>query len=135
MVLWNMLFDVFTYFSQRVGVTATLPDKVPYYLPVTGPQEWYYGGTVLFHNGRQLCSDLPNLWDLNPHQSVGLLLTASGDLHVFLDGRHAKKVAHGLRECQLTHSGYNNYILTYTILRDNDIGYTLYNIFDVQKCN
>ena len=25
-------------------------------------------------------------------------------------------------------------IITYTILRDNDIGYTLYNIFDVQKC-
>ena len=33
MVLWNMLFDVFTYFSQTVGVTATLPDEVPDYLP------------------------------------------------------------------------------------------------------
>ena len=50
-------------------------------------------GTELFHNGSVLCSDLPNLWDLSPHQSVGLLLTASGDLHVFLDGRHVKKVA------------------------------------------
>ena len=95
MVLWNMLFDVFTYFSQSVGVTATLPDEVPHYLPWSdsGPQEWYYDGTVLFHNGSVLCSDLPNLWDLSPHQSVGLLLTASGDLHVFLDGRHVKKVA------------------------------------------
>ena len=93
MVLWNMLFDVFTYFSQTVGVTATLPDKVPYSLPVTGPQEWYYEGTELFHNGRELCSDLPNLRNLSPHQRVGLLLTASGDLHVFLDGRHVKKVA------------------------------------------
>ena len=35
----------------------------------------------------------------------------------------------------LTVGIYNNYILTYTILRDNNIGYTLYNIFDVQKCN
>ena len=54
MVLWNMLFDVFTYFSQGVGVTATLPDEVPHYLPGgdSGPQEWYYGGTVLWHNGR-----------------------------------------------------------------------------------
>ena len=93
MVLWNMLFDVFTYFSQRVGVTATLPDVVPRYLPGGGPQEWYYVGTRLYHNGRELCSDLPDLRDLSPHQSVGLLLTASSDLHVFLDGRHVKKVA------------------------------------------
>ena len=95
MVLWNMLFDVFTYFSQNVGVTATLPDKVPRYLPLgdSGPQEWYYGDTVLWHNGRWLCSHLPNLDALIPHQSVGLLLTVSGDLHVFLDGRHVKKVA------------------------------------------
>ena len=90
-----MLFDVFTYFSQTVGVTATLPDKVPRYLPVldSGPQEWNYRGTRLYHNGRLLCSDLPNLWDLRPLQSVGFLLTAIGDLHVFLDGRHVKKVA------------------------------------------
>ena len=95
MVLWNMLFDVFTYFSQVVGVTATLPDKVPHYLPFdnTGPQEWNYDGLALYHNGTELCSDLPNLWDLSLHQTVGLLLTASGDLHVFLDGRHVKKVA------------------------------------------
>ena len=95
MVIWNMLFDVFTYFSQGVGVTATLPDKVPRSLPEidSGPQEWYYVGTGLSHNGMRLCSDLPNLRKLSPHQTVGLLLTASGDLHVFLDGRHVKKVA------------------------------------------
>ena len=95
MVLWNMLFDVFTYFSQVVGVTATLPDEVPRYLrgSTSGPQEWYYWGTVLYNNGRELCSDLPNLRDLSPQQTVGLLLTTSGDLHVFLDGRHVKKVA------------------------------------------
>ena len=85
----------YIYFSQRVGVTATLPDEVPDYLPLsdTGPQEWYYDCTALWHNGRELCSDIPNLWDLRPHQRVGLLLTTSGDLHVFLDGRHVKKVA------------------------------------------
>ena len=90
-----MLFDVFTYFSQGVGVTATLPDEVPYSLPVvnSGPQEWNYGGTALGHNGRSLCSYLPDIWDLRPYQRVGLLLTASGDLHVFLDGRHVKKVS------------------------------------------
>ena len=95
MILWNMLFDVFTYFSQAVGVTDTLPDEVPRYLlgKCTGHQEWNYDGTALLHNGRRLCSDLPDPRDLRPHQRVGLLLTASGDLHVFLDGRHVKKVA------------------------------------------
>ena len=95
MVLWNMLFDVFTYFSQTVGVTSTLPDEVPYSLPWSDsrPQEWYYVRTELLHNRRRLCSDLPDLRDLRPDQRVGLLLTASGDLHVFLDGRHVKKVA------------------------------------------
>ena len=95
MVLWNMLFDVFIYFSQTVGVTATLPNEWPYFLrgSDSGPQEWNYVGTVLQHNGRRLCSDLPDLDALRPHQRVGLLLTASGDLHVFLDGRHVKKVA------------------------------------------
>ena len=90
-----MLFDVFTYFSQVVGVTATLPDEVPHSLPWSGsgPQEWYYGVTVLYHNGSVLCLDLPALRDLRPLQRVGVLLTASGDLHVFLDGRHVKKVA------------------------------------------
>ena len=95
MVLRNMLFDVFTYFSQVVGVTATLPDEVPDSLPWSnsGPQEWNYEATALWHNGRELCSDLPYLSALRPHQRVGLLLTTSGDLHVFLDGRHVKKVA------------------------------------------
>ena len=95
MVLWKMLFDVFTYFSQVVGVTATLPDKVPDHLlgSDSGPQEWNYRGTVLCHNRRRLCSDLPDLDVLRPHQRIGLLLTASSDLHVFLDGRHVKKVA------------------------------------------
>ena len=31
-VLWYMLCDGFTYFSQRVGVTTTLPDRVPHRL-------------------------------------------------------------------------------------------------------
>ena len=79
-------------FSQSVGVTATLPDVVPSDLPwdESGPHAWNYGGTSLWHNGRVLSSGLPNL---NSHKRVGLLLTASGDLHVFIDRRHVKKVA------------------------------------------
>ena len=82
-------------FSQSVGVTATLPDVVPYYLPweESGPHEWNYVYTSLWLNGRALSSGLPDLNYLKPHQRVGLLLTASGDLHVFIDRRHVKKVA------------------------------------------
>ena len=82
-------------FSQDVGVTATLPDVVPSDLPLSqsGPHEWNYAGTALWHNGRVLSSGLPNLGSLKPQQRVGLLLTASGDLHVFFDRRHVKKVA------------------------------------------
>ena len=82
-------------FSQNVGVTATLPGVVPSGLPFTdsGPHEWNYRVRSLWHSGRKLSSGLPNLIYLKPHQRVGLLLTASGDLHVFFDGRRVKKVA------------------------------------------
>ena len=82
-------------FSQGVGVIATLPDVVPSDLPLrgSGPHEWNYYSISLYHNGRELSSGLPNLNNLKPQQSVGLLLTASGDLYVFFDRRHVKKVA------------------------------------------
>ena len=79
-------------------MTATLPDVVPSFLLSigSGPHEWNYRGTSLWHNWRELSSGLPdlnNLHYLKPYQRVGLLLTASGDLHVFFDRRHVKKVA------------------------------------------
>ena len=74
-------------------MTATLPDVVPSDLPMAGPHEWNYEGTSLYHNGEALSSGLPYLNVLKPHQRVGLLLTASGDLYVFFDGRHVTKVA------------------------------------------
>ena len=82
-------------FFQGVGVIATLPDVVPSDLPSSGsgPHEWNYADISLWHNRRNLSSGLPNLYDLKPQQRVGLLLTASGDLHVFFDRRHLKKVA------------------------------------------
>ena len=85
-------------FSQAVGVTATLPNVVPPYLSYTtsGPHEWNYVFTSLYHNGRKISTDLPNLYDLKHHQTVGLLLTSDGQLHVYHDGRHTKKVATNL---------------------------------------
>ena len=89
-------------FRQRVGVTATLPDEVPIFLlsEESGSMEWNYVNLSVYHNRIKLYSDLPYLRDLKPHQRVGLLLTTSGDLHVFLDGRHIKKVpSEGLKNC------------------------------------
>ena len=82
-----MICNVITYFLQGVGVPATLPDVVPSDLPVTGsgPHEWNYDCTSLWHNERKLSSDLPDLYNLNPQQRVRLLLPAIGDLHVFID--------------------------------------------------
>ena len=41
-------------------------------------------------------TNFPSLNDLTPGQKVGLLVTTSGQLHFFLDGRHCKEIATGL---------------------------------------
>ena len=85
-------------FSQRVGVTATLPNVVPSFLPwdTSGPHEWNYRWSSLWHNGWEISTDLPHLALLKRHQTVRLLLTSDGQLHVYHDGRHTKKVATNL---------------------------------------
>ena len=81
-------------FSQTVGVTTTLPNVVPHVLlgGGAGPHEWNYKWSSLWHNGKQISTDLPHLDFLKFHQTVGLLLTADGQLHVYHDGQHTKKV-------------------------------------------
>ena len=100
-VLWYILCDVFPYFSQRVGVTTTLPDRVPYELPLSdaGSHEWNYCNRSLYHNGSYSeFPHLPSLHDLTTNQSVGLLVTTNGQLHLYLDGRHVQEVATGRAE-------------------------------------
>ena len=91
-----MLCDGFTYFSQSVGVTATLPHSVPHYLPLTraGSVEWYYRGNSLYH--KQSYTDFPNipsLYYLSIHQSVGFQISSNVQLHLFIDGKHMDCVA------------------------------------------
>ena len=86
-------------FSQRVGVTATLPNEVPDFVltDTSGQQEWNYArSSSVWHNGKQISTGLPDLDHLKRHQTVGLLLTSDGHLHVYNDGRHTKKVATNL---------------------------------------
>ena len=94
-----MLCDGFTYFSQKVGVTTTVPEKVPDYLPTGGASnnEWYYRSNNLYHNcSRTNYSHLPSLDDFNVGNNVGLLLLPNGELHLFLDGKNSAQLATGL---------------------------------------
>ena len=95
-ILWYLLCDRFTYFSQVVGVTTTVPDEVPHYLPTDGASnnEWYYFDNTLFHNhSRTNYSHLPSLHHFN---NVGLLVLPNGELHLFLDGKNSARLATGL---------------------------------------
>ena len=94
-----MLCDGFTYFSQRVGVTTTVPDRVLYGLPdySASNNEWYYDGNTLFHNLSSTdYSHLPSLHDCEVGNKIGLLLLPNGELHLFLDGKNSAQLATGL---------------------------------------
>ena len=75
-------------------MTSTLPNELPRRLPFddSGPHEWIYKFTSLWHNGRKILTDLPDLDSLKRHQTVGFLLTSDRQLHVYHDGRHTTMV-------------------------------------------
>ena len=90
---------MYCFCAQRFGVTTCKPDKVPQWLPVieTSHDAWYYDGRSLYHNGSETeFPDIPYLYDLFTGQSVGLLITIHGDLHLYIDGCHSKQIASGL---------------------------------------
>ena len=79
-VLWYMLCDGFTYFSQTVGVTSALRESVPQWLDAgVSTNKWLYGCRHLSSGG-----------------TVGLLVTTSGDLYPYRNGRSGQRVATGL---------------------------------------
>ena len=94
-----MVYDGSTYFSQTVGVTTTVPDKVPSVLPLgdVSNNEWYYDGNTLFHKDSSTnCPHHPGLHSFKLGNKIGLLLLPNGELHLFLDGKNSAKVASGL---------------------------------------
>ena len=79
-VLWYMLCDGFTYFSQTVGVTSALPQRVPDFQSAgVSTNKWLYDCRHISSGG-----------------TVGLLVTTSGDLYQYWDGRSGQRVATGL---------------------------------------
>ena len=94
-----MLCDGFTYFSQIVGVTATLPHSMPHYLPTTaaGSDEWYYNDNSLYHNRSYTeFPNIPSLNNLSIHESVGLQISTNGELIMFIDEQHMQCIATGV---------------------------------------
>ena len=94
-----IICDGFTYFSQRIGVITTVPDRVPASLPADGNSinEWFYQDNYLYHN--RLSTHFSNLLSLNDFEvgnKVGLLLLPNGELHLFLDGVKSAQLATGL---------------------------------------
>ena len=56
---------------------------------------WYLFRNRVRHNGQDKTVSI-NMWGLHVEQSVGLLLTRDGDLHLFVDGKHREMVWSGL---------------------------------------
>ena len=75
-----MLCDGFTYFTQTVGVMSAPPESVPGYLSAgVSTNKWFY-----------------DCFDLSSGGTVGLLVTTSGDLYRYVNGRTGQRVATGL---------------------------------------
>ena len=87
------------FISQAIGVTATLPDQVPYYLPPdgkAGSDEWYYRGQSLYHNRKRTGTHLPSLHDLRTGERFAIQITDTGKMNIFFNGKFAETIASGL---------------------------------------
>ena len=88
------------FISQTIGVTATLPDQVPYYLPpddVAGSDEWYYEDQSLYHDREQ--TDFPHLPSLNTLRTgerVAIQITDTGKMNIYLNGKFSETIASDL---------------------------------------
>ena len=88
------------FISQRIGVTATLPDQVPYSLPPlsgAGSDEWYYRGQSLRHNRKRTdFPHLPSTRGLRTGERVAIQILDRGKINIFFNGKFAETIASGL---------------------------------------
>ena len=88
------------FISQTIGVTATLPDQVPYFIPPdsgAGSDEWYYRDQSLYHNRKRThFPHLPSLDDLRTRGRVAIQILDTGKMNIFLNGKFAETIASGL---------------------------------------
>ena len=87
------------FISQTIGVTATLPHQVPRYLPLSGAgsDEWYYQGQSLYHNRKQTgFPHLPSTDRLRTGELVGMQISDTGKMNIFLNGKFSETIASDL---------------------------------------
>ena len=87
------------FISQSIGVTATLPDQVPRYLPLhgAGSDEWYYRNRSLYHNRKQTpFPHLPSTRDLRIGERVAIQITDTGKMNIFFNGKFSETIASDL---------------------------------------
>ena len=88
------------FISQTIGVTATLPDQVPRYLPLigaAGSDEWYYYDQSLLHNRKRThFRHLPSLNRLKTGERVGIHISDTGKMNIFFNGKFSETIASGL---------------------------------------
>ena len=88
------------FISQHIGVTATLPDQVPRYLPPDGgaeSDEWYYRDQSLYHNRKRTdFRHLPSTNHLKTGERVAIQITDTGKMNIFFNGKFAETIASDL---------------------------------------
>ena len=87
------------FISQTIGVTATLPDQVPYSLPVSGAgsDEWYYWDQSLYHNRKRTgFRYLPSTHGLRTGKRVAIHISETGEMNIFFNGKFSETIASDL---------------------------------------
>ena len=88
------------FISQNIGVTATLPDQVPHYLPPlgrAGSDGWYYEDRSLYHNRKGThFPHLPSTNHLKTGERVAIQITDTGKMNIFFNGKFAETIASDL---------------------------------------
>ena len=85
------------FISQAIGVTATLPDQVPRYLPPDSTAGWYYRDQLLYHNRKRTrFHHLPSLDDLKTGERVAIHISDTGKMNIFFNGKFSETIASGL---------------------------------------
>ena len=80
-------------------MTTKLPSTVPSQqsLVDAGPHEWNFSENILYHKWIwKRFPDITSLDNLTTGQTVGILVTTNGQLHLYFNGQHCKEIAVGL---------------------------------------
>ena len=84
--------------QQAIALTTENPENCAILSRMYSQSErryWLLRSSKIYHIDQNKAISI-NTWDLHVGQSVGLLVTRDGDLHLFVDGKHREMVWSGL---------------------------------------